>query len=130
MMSKIVPTLALPSGLQGRDVTRDAELAGVYDRDPLNNKKATARWFTEAMQAIERVHARAGEVPSPLLLLYGGADKVASADATDKFAAKLKGAVEKERLADHYHELVNEPPAVRDKVIDRIGTWLLARANA
>lgn len=131
VMSRIIPTLALPSGLYGRDVTRDPELAARYDADPLNNKKATSRWFTETMGAIQRVHARAGELTCPLLLVYGGADKVASADATDRFAARLRGRdQEKERLAGHYHELVNEPPADRERVIDRIGTWLLARAAA
>jgi alpha-beta hydrolase superfamily lysophospholipase len=33
-----------------------------------------------------------------------------------------------ERLAGHYHELVNEPPEVRAKIIDRMGQWILAHA--
>lgn len=129
VMSRLLPGLGLESGLKGSDVTRDPELARIYDTDPLNNKKATARWFTEATKAIDEVHTRAAELSAPMLLLYGGADRVASADATDRFKAKLRGPdVTAERLADHYHELVNEPQAVRDAVMDRIGTWLLARA--
>jgi alpha-beta hydrolase superfamily lysophospholipase len=130
-MSRFIPTLALPAGLKGSDVCRDPSIAALYDSDPLNNKKATARWFTEAMLAIERVHARAGEIALPVLLLYGGSDRVASADATDRFASKLKGKdVTFERLKDHYHEIVNELPEARDKVIDRIGAWLVDHARA
>src|SRR5262249_38314172 len=41
--SRLYGKLALPSGLKGADCTRDPELAALYDRDPLNNKNATAR---------------------------------------------------------------------------------------
>jgi alpha-beta hydrolase superfamily lysophospholipase len=129
LMSKVIPTLALPAGLKGADVCRDPELARLYDTDPLNNKNATARWFTEAMKTMERVHARAGEIERPILLLYGGSDRVASADATDQFARKLSPQDKTiERLKDHYHEIVNELPEVRAKVIDRIAGWLVAHA--
>lgn len=129
VMSRVIPTLALPSGLKGADVCRDPELQKLYDSDPLNNKNATARWFTETMKTIEDVHARAGQLDAPLLLLYGGADKVASADATDQLAAKLRMKDKTvERLQDHYHELVNELPETRAKIIERIGAWLLAHA--
>jgi alpha-beta hydrolase superfamily lysophospholipase len=129
MMSRVIPKLGLPSGLKGSDVCRDPELQKLYDTDPLNNKNATARWFTEAMKAIDRVHARAGEIERPILLLYGGSDKVASADATDQFASKLRSKDKTiERLTDHYHEVVNELPEVRGKVIDRIAAWLTAHA--
>jgi alpha-beta hydrolase superfamily lysophospholipase len=131
VMSRIVPTLGLPSGLKGADVTRDPALAAVYDSDPLNNKNATARWFTEATRAQQQVLARAGELKGPMLLMYGGADRVASADATDRFAASLRGAdITSERLAGHFHELVNEPPEVRSRVLERISAWLLERAKA
>jgi alpha-beta hydrolase superfamily lysophospholipase len=129
--SRLVPQLALSSGLKGKDACRDPAIADLYDRDPLNNKKATTRWFTESMDAIERAHRRAGELDVPLLLLYGGADRIASANATDRFARALRceGRIV-ERLADHYHEILNEPKEIRDPLIDRIAKWLLERAEA
>jgi lysophospholipase len=130
-MSRLLPKLALSMGLHGRDVTRDPDLARVYDSDPLNNQKATVRWYTEAMDAIDRALARAGELTVPMLVLYGGADKVASADKTDVFVRSLKMADRShERLADHYHELVNEPPEARNKIIARVGAWLVERKEA
>lgn len=134
-MSRYVPTLALPTGIHGTDVTRDPELSRLYDSDPLNNKNATARWFTEALETIERAHARAAELAPPMLLLYGGADRLASADATDRFAARLKERAGKaplivERLGGYFHELVNEPPELRAPVIERFAAWLIERAEA
>jgi alpha-beta hydrolase superfamily lysophospholipase len=125
LMSSIWPTLALASGLKGRDVCRDADKQALYDTDQLNNKNATARWFTEALEAHARVLERAPKLATPTLLLYGGDDKVASADATDAFAAKLSlEDREVERLAGYYHELVNEPKADRDAVIGRMVAWI------
>lgn len=129
--SRWMPTLALPSGLKGVDVCQDPEIQGLYDRDPLNNKNATARWFTEMTRAVERVHARAAEIALPLLLLYGAEDKVASAPATDEFAKKLRSRdATVERLAGHYHEIFNEKPEVRAAVFERVAKWLLARPEA
>lgn len=129
-MSKIVPALALSSGLRGADVCRDAEIARRYDVDPLNNKKATARWFTETIEAIERVHRGASKLSLPLLLLYGGDDRVASADATDRFARALRPEFATfERLDGIFHEIVNEPAGVREPIIDRMALWLLDRTK-
>jgi lysophospholipase len=130
-MSRFVPKLSMSSGLTGKDVARDAEIARLYDTDPLNNKNATVRWYTEAMEAVDRVMARAGEIETPMLVLYGGADKVADSDKTDQLVRSLKMAERSyERLPDHYHEIVNEPPDVRAKVIARFASWLIERKEA
>lgn len=128
--SRAVPRLALPSGLTGADVCRDPELARLYDVDPLNNKLATARWYTEATGTFARVQAGAGTLALPLLLLYGGADRVASADETDRFARSLRAPDRTvERLPGLYHEILNEPKETRDRLIERIAGWLLERAD-
>ena len=130
VMSFVYPSLTFPSGVQGRDVTRNDEIAEKYDSDPLNHNKATVRWYTEAMTAIGRVHGGTTNIRQPLLLLYGGDDRVVSADATDSFAAGLKGMNKTmERLAGHYHELVNEPPEYGTRIIERIADWILTRAT-
>lgn len=130
VMSRLIPTLSLPSGLKGADACRDPKMQELYDSDTLNNKNATARWFTEAMKAIDRVQARGGELKLPLMILYGGSDRIASADATDELAKKLTAPDRLvERLDGYYHELVNEPPEERAKIFDRFATWLLSKAE-
>lgn len=131
LMSKIWPTLALPTGLTGKHVSRDERMQALYDNDPLNNKNATARWYTEAMGAIAQVIDRGGELKVPILLLYAGEDQVASATATDRFASRLSSAhCTVERIGGAAHELVNEPPQVRDQVIERMATWIEARTSS
>ncbi len=131
VMARILPKVGLPSGLTGKDVCTDETFQRQYDTDPLIFKNANARWFAEAMSAIDQVHARGRELTVPLLLLYGGDDRVASADETDRFARGLKiENLTTERLAKHAHELVNEGPPAREKVMARMGDWLLARAEA
>ncbi|MFO0723299.1 MAG: alpha/beta hydrolase [Myxococcota bacterium] len=130
LMSGIWPTLALPAGIKGTDVTRDPEQARLYEADPLNNKNATARWFTEAMGAIAEVQTRAGELSLPTILLYGGADKTASANETDRLAASLKMSDRVvERIAGGPHELVNDLPDAKAQVIERYGKWMAERAG-
>jgi alpha-beta hydrolase superfamily lysophospholipase len=131
VVSRILPKIGLPSGLSGKDVCADETFQRQYDSDPLVFKNANARWFTEALSAINQVFARAGELKAPLLLLYGGSDRVASADATDRFVRALKCEGRTcERLVNHAHEVVNEGPPAREKVIARMGDWLLSRAEA
>ncbi|MBI4820459.1 MAG: lysophospholipase [Deltaproteobacteria bacterium] len=128
-MSRYWPTFTQPAGLKGKDVAKDPTFAAAYDTDPLNNKGATARWFTETMAAIDRVMSDAHRLTLPTLLMYGGSDKVASAAATDRFAASLRMTDKTvERVPNAYHELVHEPLVEREKIFEKISTWILAHA--
>jgi alpha-beta hydrolase superfamily lysophospholipase len=129
LMSGLMPTFAQATNMFGRHVCADPALQAEYDRDPQNVKAITARTFTESLAAQERARAGAGKLTLPLLLLYGGADQVASADVTDAFAGGLTMTDKTvERLAGLYHEILNEPPATREPLIARIGDWVLAHA--
>ncbi len=131
LASRLYPKLALPSGLRGADVSRDPEIAAIYDRDPLNNKSATARWFTEAAAAQESLVARAGELTVPVLLIAGEADKIAAAPQARVVFDRLGSADKTLRmLAGQYHEVLNEPKPDRDKTVAEIVEWLRAHATA
>lgn len=130
LFSKLLPKLSLPSELKSADLTRDPEMVKIHEADNLNFGTANSRWFMEASAAMEVVHSRASQLTTPLQLLYGGADRVASADASDRFAAQLTVADrDVERLSGFFHEILNEPPADRDVVMERMGTWLLKHAE-
>lgn len=127
--SRLLPTLALPSGLSGKDVTHDAAIAHAYDNDPLVFKTATARWFTEATQAQHRLRDRARQLSLPLWLGFGGADAVASLQAArDVFS--LAGSTDKTMRVYEglFHEILNEPEGL--SIAEEIGAWMLARMSA
>jgi alpha-beta hydrolase superfamily lysophospholipase len=131
LMAKLLPKLGLPGGFTGKDVCTDETFQRQYDGDPMIFKKVNARWFAEAMSAIDLVHARCSQLEAPLLLLYAGDDRIVSAEATDRFCRGLTcQQLTTERLDKHAHELVNEGPPVREKLIARMADWLLSRAEA
>jgi alpha-beta hydrolase superfamily lysophospholipase len=125
--SRVVPTLGLPSGLTGKDMTHDAERARAYDEDPLVFKNATARWFTEAVAAQERVFARAPRLTLPLYVAFGTADGVASFAAAERvFAAAGSSDKTWDAREGLFHEILNEP-SWKD-IVEAMARWILAHA--
>lgn len=124
VLSRVAPTAALPSGLTGSDVAKDPDIARTYDHDPLNLTKATARWFTEAERAMEDVFRGAHRLRLPTMLMFAGADRVASPAAAERLATCLPGEPIVERVEGAYHELLNEPEPRRSQLARRYGEWL------
>jgi alpha-beta hydrolase superfamily lysophospholipase len=129
--SRLYGKLALPSGLKGADCTRDPELAALYDRDPLNNKNATARWYTEATAAQQDLVARAPQVTTPVLVMAGEADKLSDATQAPIVFERL-GSKDKtlRMLPGQYHEILNEPRPTREQNLAQMVEWLRAHASA
>jgi alpha-beta hydrolase superfamily lysophospholipase len=125
--SRLYPTLGLPSGLQGKDMTHDVARASAYDHDPLVFKNTTARWFTETVAAQDRAFANASRLTLPLYLAFGTADKVASIGAAKRFFAAA-GSADKTWDAREalFHEVLNEP-SWKD-LAESIARWILAHA--
>lgn len=131
VMSSIYPKLMLPSGLKGADVSRDPEIQRAYDADPLNNKNATARWFTEANRAQAELLRRAHEIRVPSLFLVGADDRVADPRRAEEVFARLGSADKKlEMLAGQFHEVFNEPVADRQKAFAMLTAWLKEHARS
>jgi alpha-beta hydrolase superfamily lysophospholipase len=125
--STLYPTLGLPSGLFGRDMSHDPVKAKAYDDDPLVFPKATARWFTETVAAQERVFQNAPRLTLPLLVSFGTADKVASMDSARRFFDSV-GSSDKTWDAREglFHEVHNEPSWT--DLVETFARWMLARA--
>lgn len=129
LLSRLRPTFALPSGLTGDDVARDPDIARTYDHDPLNLKTATARWFTEAEGAMEEVFRGAHRLRLPTLLLFGGADRVASPSANERLGKALPNSPTAERLPGAFHEILNEPQPRRTEIARRYGEWMVGLSS-
>jgi len=124
VLSRFVPAFGLPTGLKGEDVARDPDIARTYDRDPLNNHDATARWFTESERAMEEVFRGAHHLDLPTLLMYAERDQVAAPAAAERLASSLPGRPVVEKVEGAAHEILNEPEPRRTELARRIGTWL------
>jgi alpha-beta hydrolase superfamily lysophospholipase len=110
VVSRLIPTLGLPSGLKGADMTHDAAIARAYDADPLCFKDANARWFTESSAAQARAVAHAASLKLPLYAAMGTADGVAKY-ASAKAFFDAAGSPDKTWNAREgaFHEILNEP---------------------
>ena len=57
-------------------VSGDADVVAAAHADPLDHRRASARWATEAMAAVGRARAGAATVTVPLLVVHGDADRI------------------------------------------------------
>ncbi|MDP9151720.1 MAG: lysophospholipase [Myxococcota bacterium] len=124
--SRILPKLALPTGIRGADLTHDVERIRAVDDDPLYNRKATARWYTETLTAQERAVHGAPSLRVPLYLVASGADRVAKVERARAFF-DAAGNPDKTWLALEglFHEVLNEPEWA--EITKGIADWILAR---
>ena len=127
--SKFAPKLRVPSGLPPEDISRDPAEVRAYDADPLNVKVATARWYTEFLAAQAQTLARPETLRDvPLLAVIGDGDRIIDAQQTLSFLQRVEGrTLTVKTYPGFYHELINEPPADRARVLADIVTWLDAQ---
>lgn len=130
--SKALPTLEVPSGIPPEHISRDAEEVRKYAQDPLCSKQATARWYTEFTAAQERVRKAPEALAGlALLALIGEGDRIIEPAASLEFLAALGGpALTLKRYPGLYHEIFNEVPDDRAKVLGDLLAWLQQRLAA
>lgn len=123
---RLVPWLPFATGLKLEELTSDPEMQRWTDQDPLYGRKTTPRWFEEATAAQAALLPRMREFRHPLLVLAGGADRIADPAAGEAFADQA-GAADKAFLLypGLRHELWNE--ADRDRTVGDAVAWIAAR---
>jgi alpha-beta hydrolase superfamily lysophospholipase len=128
ILGRAIPWLPVSTGLDVADLTADLELQRWTERDPLYGRATTPRWFDESGRAQVEVLRRAGEWTAPLLVLAGGADRIAQVAAARQFVDAAKGTDKRLVVYDGFrHELYNE--VERDRPVAETVGWLLARCR-
>lgn len=110
VMARLLPKLAIPTGLPAEWVSRDPEVVAAYSSDPLVTHKATARWYAEFLKAQGRAMAEARKITMPILILTAGKDKLVE-PAAQRELFDAVGSPDKEHIPypELYHEIFNEP---------------------
>jgi alpha-beta hydrolase superfamily lysophospholipase len=128
VLGRVIPWFPVSTGLDVDDLTSDPELRRWTERDPLYGRATTPRWFDEATRAQVEVLRRAGEWQAPMLVLAGGADRIADVAATRAFVDAARSPDKRLVVYDGFrHELFNE--VERDRPIGEAIGWLTARSR-
>ena len=122
VLSKIVPTLGMPNELNHSDLSRDQAIVSKYATDPLNIYQITAGCGAIMLDAADWLNEYSGELPIPVMINHGTADKVISPIATQAFVKRVKGDITLKMWDGAYHELHNETN--KEAVIQEILEWL------
>jgi alpha-beta hydrolase superfamily lysophospholipase len=125
VMSKVWPTLALPTDLPPEVLSHDAHVVSVYAKDPLVRTVATARWFTEAKDAQADLRLRASSIKQPLIMCIAGSDKLVDPAAAEEVFERI-GSADKTKAPYPalYHEILNE--AEWPQILRKIVMWFEA----
>lgn len=129
ILSRYRPRTSLSLGLNDDTLSRDPEVVQAYRDDPLVHRNVTARWGTEALAAVDRVRARAGEIQVPLLILHGEADRINSVEGSRELLQKVSSADKQLNVyPGGFHEPHNDLD--RERVASDVIDWVRARITA
>lgn len=126
LMSRVWPTLSLPTDLDAKWVSHVPAVVDNYAADPLVGSVATARWFTEVKKAQADLISRAPELEQPFLFLVAGDDHIVDAEATEEIYHRMGSDDRAFKIyADLYHEILNEHEWT--EVIEEMVGWIEER---
>lgn len=125
LLTQLAPSLCLDLGYDADRLTHDDSMKEIANSDPLNHgfKSATlVNWLiTSGQQSIEK----AGQLNVDTLLLIAGADPIIDSSKTRGFADRItKSVLTLHEYEGYYHELLNETPERRKRVMTDIDQWL------
>ncbi len=126
ILSKILPKIHIKSPLPPEFISRDKDVVKAYIDDPLVFNVITPR-LAEQMNTYTLIGAsNAGKIKMPALVQFGSLD---TAFSGQKELFETIGSADKtfKRYEGLKHEVYNELPTDREKVLSDLRTWLDAR---
>lgn len=127
-LTGLMPHLAIPSGLQAKWMTSDAEMIRDSEEDSLTLHAATVRWYTTMLQKQAQLLAGAAEFRVPLLILMGDADPVADPVGAHDFYDRASSQDKQFHLFPQLlHELLRETD--REQLFRQILAWMTERSE-
>jgi acylglycerol lipase len=109
-------------------VSRDAAEVEAYRTDPLvHHGKLPVRTVAEIAAATEAFHGQVGSLTLPLLLVHGSEDRLVSAQGSRMVYERASSEDKTLEIYDGlFHEVLNELPEDRARVLADIVAWLQA----
>ncbi|MFO0052316.1 MAG: lysophospholipase, partial [Dolichospermum sp.] len=89
LLSRVWPRFSLHIGLDFSAGSRNQKILDSYTQDKLRHTLATARLSTEFFATVDWIHTHAEKWQVPLLILHGGADRIALPAGSQMFYEKV-----------------------------------------
>ncbi|MDB4731939.1 lysophospholipase [Planctomicrobium sp.] len=125
-LSKVVPTLGIPTKLRVQDLCRDEEAIEQFKKDELNHGRITLKTAWECYHAGRWALDNANNFPVPVLAIHGSEDRITSPEATRQFCQEVPHS-----QFVPLDKLIHEPhhdPKWRE-VIYHVAEWVIQRYN-
>ncbi|HMK07612.1 MAG TPA: lysophospholipase [Anaerolineales bacterium] len=124
----VLPSFALPTGLEQAAISHLPEVVAAYAGDPLVHDRLSFRLGIDVLDGGERALAQAASFHLPLLLMHGAGDRLTDPAATREFYDRAGSADKTFRLwPELFHETHNE--GVWEEVVAVSTSWARAHAN-
>ncbi|MBI4197274.1 MAG: lysophospholipase [Deltaproteobacteria bacterium] len=123
MLSKILPRLTLANEIPFDFISHDRELVLATKKDPLVQRKITARLGDLILKNQESLFSLAPKINLPSLFLQAGDDKICSAEGAKEFFKEISVEDKSFKLYEgFYHEVFNE--VQKRKVFHDLEQWI------
>ena len=108
-LSQVWPRFSMTTGIDQDAGSRDPEVVAAFAQDPLRHYQGTARLVTEFIATSSWLQDHAAELSVPLLMLHGGADRIALPAGSQAFYQQVKVPDKTRReYANSYHDIHND----------------------
>ncbi len=126
MLRPLAPSLTVPIGLPLTLLSHDQQVIKSYDTDPLNHGVVSLQMGVGLMDAGEELIRQAERVRIPVLVMHGEEDGIADMTGSIEFHQRCSSPDKELRLYPGlYHEIFNETPAERERVLADLHRWVL-----
>ncbi len=122
----VLGSLRMKAALDIDGLSRDPDVIQAYEDDPLVDLKATVRWGSLYLQAMDEANDVLAKIAVPMLVIHGTDDGVAPPSASAPLAA-VPG-VERKLFPGLRHEMHNEPE--QGEVLAFVASWVEQRLAA
>ena len=126
LLSRILPSLTMSSGLDSKLLSHDQKVVEEYVNDPLVHDQVSSRWYTEFIAAGQECLQRAAEITLPVLMIHGQADGIVDVRGSEEVMQKASSHDKELCIFENlYHETMNESLPDKEKVLETIKTWII-----
>jgi len=127
LVSRIIPTFQVPTGLNASNISRDPEIVASYEKDPLVLTSVTASLGKLFLEFEGVILDGASGVTEPVLIIHGTSDFLTDNKKSQEFIEKA-GSQDKtfKSLEGFYHEPHNEPGEIKNEAIKIVVDWVVA----